>query len=272
MVTGLVAAISAAESGRFGEEMKGMDEIKKHVKKRYGRFAKEESSCCSSCGEGTDAVEQAKSIGYSEEEIASIPPEATMGLGCGNPTALAGLKEGEIVLDLGSGAGVDAFLASKKVGVAGKVIGVDMTPEMIDRANELIDKYGYTNIEFRLGEIEKLPVESGTVDVIISNCVINLTPDKVASFKEAYRVLKTGGRILVSDLVTDGELPEDIRRSFDAWAECIAGALEREEYLDAIREAGFLDIRTVSERAYSEPGMDGRLDGRIISVQIEAYK
>lgn len=248
------------------------DEIKKHVQKRYGRFAKEGGSCCSSCGDGADVVEQAKAIGYSEEEIKSIPPEATMGLGCGNPTALAGLKEGETVLDLGSGAGVDAFLASKKVGATGKVIGVDMTPEMIERANELIERYGYTNVEFRLGEIEELPVEAGTVDVIISNCVINLTPDKLASFKEAHRALKPGGRLLVSDLVTEGALPEDVRESFDAWAECIAGALEREEYLTAIRDAGFHDIRIVSEHAYSEPGMDERLEKKIISVNIEAYK
>ena len=252
--------------------MENKDEVKKHVKKRYWRFAKEGGSCCSSCENTGDVVEQAKSLGYSAEEIGSIPAEAMMGLGCGNPTALAGLKEGETVLDLGSGAGVDAFLASKKVGETGRVVGVDMTPEMLDKANELIKKYDYANIEFKLGEIENLPVKPETVDVIISNCVINLTPDKLASFKEAYRVLKAGGRLLVSDLVTDGEIPEDIRRSFDAWAECIAGALEREEYLTAIREAGFQDVRIVSEHAYSEPGMDERLDKKIISVQIEAYK
>ena len=252
--------------------MENKDEIKKHVKKRYGRVVKEGSSCCSSCGDSEDTVEQIKSLGYSEEEIESIPAEAMMGLGCGNPTALAGLKEGETVLDLGSGAGVDAFLASKRVGETGRVIGIDMTPEMLDKANELIEKYDYKNIEFKLGEIENLPVEPETIDVIISNCVINLTPDKLASFKEAYRVLKVGGRLLVSDLVTDGELPENIRRSFDAWAECIAGALEREEYMTAIREAGFRDVRIVSEHAYSEPGMDERLDKKIISVQIEAYK
>ena len=252
--------------------MDNNDEVKKHIKKRYGRFAKGGGSCCAGCGDGADAFEQARNIGYSEEEISSIPPEATMGLGCGNPTALAGLKEGETVLDLGSGAGVDAFLASKRVGTGGRVIGVDMTPEMIDRANELIERYDYTNVDFRLGEIESLPVDAETVDVIISNCVINLTPDKVKSFMEAFRVLKPGGRLLVSDLVTDGELPEDIRASFDAWAECIAGALEREEYLEAIREAGFRDIRIVCEHPYTEPGLDERLHNKIISVQIEAYK
>jgi SAM-dependent methyltransferase len=248
------------------------NEIKKHVKKRYGRFVKEGSSCCSTCGDGADALEQARALGYSADEIESIPVEAAMGLGCGNPTALAGLREGETVLDLGSGAGIDAFLASKRVGATGKVIGVDMTPEMIEKANDLIEKYDYRNVEFKLGEIENLPVESESVDVIISNCVINLTPDKLASFKEAYRALRPGGRLLVSDLVTEGELPEDLRKSFDAWAECIAGALEREAYLTAIRQAGFRDVRLVSERTYSEPEMDERLDKKIISICVEAYK
>lgn len=157
-----------------------------------------------------DAVEQVKRIGYSERELQSIPGPAIMGLGCGNPTALADLKEGETVLDLGSGAGVDVFLAANKVGPKGRVIGVDMTEEMVNRANEIAKKHGYKNVEFKLGEIENLPLEDSSVDVIISNCVINLSPDKLRTYREAYRVLKSGGRILISDLVTGGELPSKL--------------------------------------------------------------
>ena len=195
-----------------------------------------------------------------------------MGLGCGNPTALAELKEGETVMDLGSGGGIDVFLAARKVGEKGKVIGVDMTPEMLQRARENAKKGNYNNVEFRLGEIENLPAANDSVDVIISNCVINLSPDKSAVFKEIYRVLKPDGRILISDLVTEGELPEEIRKSFPAWAECIAGALEKKEYLDIIKKAGFRNVTVVSEYPFNESGMDDRLLGKIISVQIKAYK
>jgi ubiquinone/menaquinone biosynthesis C-methylase UbiE len=195
-----------------------------------------------------------------------------MGLGCGNPTALAELTEGETVLDLGCGAGLDVFLAAQKVGDTGKVIGVDMTPEMVAKARENAEKGHYTNVEFRLGEIENLPIEDNSVDVIISNCVINLSPDKLVTFKEAFRVLKPNGRILISDLVTEGELPEDIRQSFEAWACCIAGALERQEYLGTIEKAGFRDVAIVAQHQYVEPGLDQRLAGKITSVQVRAYK
>jgi SAM-dependent methyltransferase len=247
-------------------------EVKKFVRCRYGKIASEKDSCCSCCGSPPDLVEQAKSMGYSEDEIKSIPTDAVMGLGCGNPTALAELKEGETVLDLGSGGGLDVFLAANKVGEKGKVIGVDMTPEMIQKAKENARKAEYQNVEFRLGEIENLPVEDNSVDIIISNCVINLSPDKLATFKEAFRVLKPNGRILISDLVTEGELPIEIRRSFDAWAECIAGALEKKEYLDTIRKAGFRDIEIVQQHTYGEPGMDNRLAGKITSVRVKAFK
>jgi ubiquinone/menaquinone biosynthesis C-methylase UbiE len=195
-----------------------------------------------------------------------------MGLGCGNPTALAELKEGETVLDLGCGGGLDVFLAARKVGQKGTVIGVDMTPEMIAKAEENATRGGYKNVEFRLGEIEQLPLEDDSVDVIISNCVINLSPDKLRTFKEAYRVLRHNGRILISDLVTQGELPEEVRQSFDAWACCIAGALERQEYLSTIESAGFRDVTIVAQHQYGEPGLDDRLSGKIISVQVKAYK
>jgi len=252
--------------------MKGEKEIKKFVKDRYGEIVSKGDSCCPSPCCAADLAQQAKSMGYSEKEIRSLPEAAVMGLGCGNPTALAELKEGETVLDLGSGGGLDVFLAAQKVGEKGRVIGVDMTTEMVEKAEENARKGNYKNVEFRLGEIETLPVEDNSIDVIISNCVINLSPDKLATYKEAFRVLKSGGRILISDLVTEGELPEDVRRSFDAWAECIAGALEKQEYLNTIKKAGFREVAIVAEHAYGEPGMDDRLKGKIISIQVKAYK
>lgn len=246
------------------------EKIKKFVKERYSKIAKENTGCCPSCG--CDAVEQTKRIGYSQEDLGKIPKEAVMGLGCGNPTALADLKEGETVLDLGAGGGIDVFLAANKVGPKGFVIGVDMTREMIDRANELARKSGYKNVEFRLGEIEGLPIEDNSIDLIISNCVINLSPDKLKTYKEAYRVLKPGGRILISDLVTEGKLPEEIIKSFEAWASCISGALEKKEYLNTIKKAGFKNISIVSQNTFYEPGLNDKLAGKITSVKIRAYK
>ncbi len=179
-----------------------------------------------------------KSIGYSENQIMSVP-DANMGLGCGNPTAFAELKSGEVVLDLGSGAGFDCFLAAQKVGSSGKVIGVDMTPEMLEKAKANSLKYGYSNVEFRFGDIEALPVEDKSVDVIISNCVINLAPDKEKVFREAFRVLKSGGRMYISDMVLLAELPEDLRNDKDLLAGCVAGAILKEEYLGLLRKIGF---------------------------------
>jgi ubiquinone/menaquinone biosynthesis C-methylase UbiE len=213
-----------------------------------------------------------KRIGYSKKELEKIPEEAVMGLGCGNPTALADLKKGEIVLDLGAGAGIDVFLAAEKVGSRGRVIGVDMTRAMVDKANRAAREHGYKNVEFRLGEIEHLPVEDGSVDVIISNCVINLSPDKLRVYREAYRALKPNGRLLISDLVTEGELPAAIRKNFDAWAGCIAGALEKGKYLDTIKKAGFRDVRIVAENTYYEPGLHRSLAGKITSVKVSAVK
>lgn len=251
--------------------MKGDKEIKNFVKDRYGEIASRGDSCCPSCCPA-DLAQQAKSMGYSEEEIGSLPEEALMGLGCGNPTALAELKEGETVLDLGSGGGLDVFLAAQRVGGKGKVIGVDMTTEMIEKARRNAEKGSYTNVEFLPGEIENLPLGNNSVDVIISNCVINLSPDKLATFKEAFRVLKPGGRILISDLVTEEELPEEVRRSFQAWAECIAGALQKEEYLNVIRQAGFREMTIAAQHTYEGSGMDHRLRGKITSIQVRAYK
>ncbi len=252
------------------------EKIKKHVKKRYGEIAKAESSscssgCCSSSSCGPPPQYVAWKIGYSPDDIESVPEDSVLGLGCGNPVALASLKEGETVLDLGSGGGIDVFLASKKVGQTGKVIGVDMTEEMLERAKATASKHGYTNVEFRLGEIDALPVEDESVDVIISNCVINLAPDKLKVFQEAYRVLKPNGRLMVSDLVTQGELPEEVRKSFDAWAGCIAGALEKGDYLDKIANAGFKNVKVVSQKPYTIE-ISPELRGKIVSVQVEAHK
>jgi arsenite methyltransferase len=245
--------------------------LKDVIKDRYGKIARgEQTFCCPSCGPTT--TDQCLAVGYTAEDLRLVPELAILGVGCGNPTALADLKEGETVLDLGSGAGIDVFLAAKKVGPHGRVIGVDMTEDMVARGQQLAREHGFANVEFRLGYIEQLPVDSATVDVIISNCVINLTPDKLASFTEIHRVLKPGGRILISDLVTAGELPEDVRASAAAWADCLAGAMAKEAYLETIRSAGFADVTVVSQSSYEAPGMDERLQGKIISVKVGAVK
>jgi SAM-dependent methyltransferase len=233
------------------------DEIKKHVRERYARAAKPGTSCCapaaSPCGCGQPGLSEEKAgrmIGYSPEELKSIPEDANLGLGCGNPAALAGLKKGETVLDLGSGAGIDCFIAAARVGPSGRVIGVDMTPEMIDRARANTRKNGYKNVEFRLGEIENLPAADNSIDVIISNCVINLSTDKGRVFGEALRVLRPGGRMMVSDLALKKPLPAAIRESVEAYVACIAGAMIKDDYLGAVRDAGFKDIQVVSETAF----------------------
>jgi SAM-dependent methyltransferase len=250
--------------------MKKQD-IKEIIKDRYGKIARGETVfCCPSCG--PTPADQCLAVGYTEEDLKLVPEAAVLGVGCGNPTALADLKEGETVLDLGSGAGIDVFLAAKRVGERGLVIGVDLTEDMIARGNELAAQNGFSNVEFRHGDIEHLPVASGTVDVVISNCVINLTPDKLASFREIHRVLKPGGRILIADLVTAGELPADVRDSAAAWADCLAGAMEKEAYLDTIRQAGFSEVALAAEFAYEAPGMDGRLLGKILSIKVRAGK
>jgi arsenite methyltransferase len=249
--------------------------VKEFVKERYSKIAtnEESSNSCSCCGgEENSIIKQAQAAGYTIEEIKSIPSDAVFGLGCGNPTALAEINSGETVLDLGSGGGIDVFLAANKVGDMGKVIGVDMTSEMVETAVKNGIEGGYENVEFKEGEIENLPIEDNAIDLIISNCVINLTPDKLKAYREAYRVLKPDGRILISDIVTDGEIPIEIRKNFQAWAGCIAGALEKQEYIDTIKKTGFKDVEIVSEHIFTEPNMDEPLIGKIISVQIKAYK
>ncbi|MGD1118400.1 MAG: arsenite methyltransferase [Dehalococcoidales bacterium] len=275
-------------------------EIRQSVRENYGKIAKESGSCCKpksktqSCCNTNDtasAREASKNIGYSEADMDSVPDGANLGLGCGNPIALASLKEGETVLDLGSGAGFDCFLAANRVGKKGKVIGVDMTAEMLEKARENARKDNFTNVEFRLGEIEALPVADNTVDVIISNCVINLSTDKPRVFREAYRALKPGGRLMVSDIVLTKELPEDIRNSVEAYVSCVGGAITEAEYLGAIEAAGFTDVRVKDTAAFGTEALETNptavslaessglpmdrikeLAGGILSIKVSAVK
>jgi SAM-dependent methyltransferase len=240
--------------------------IKQIVKEKYSEIAKKSSSCCK-CGCSTDDISE--NIGYSKEELKSVPEGSNLGLGCGNPTALAQLKEGDVVLDLGSGAGFDVFLAANKVGEKGHVIGVDMTKEMIDKAKENAEKGGYKNVEFRFGDIEDLPVEDDSIDVIITNCVINLTPDKSRVFEEAYRVLKKGGKMCVSDIVLLEELSEEQKNDKNLLTGCVAGALLKWDYIDKIKEIGFRvkilsEDRNISKKQYNGIPLE--------SIKIVAYK
>ena len=230
------------------------DETRKIVREGYAKVAKQKGSCCApvaSCCGGTDRTQEiSKKMGYTEEELNVVPEGANLGLGCGNPVALASLKECETVLDLGSGAGFDCFLASSKVGDRGKIIGVDMTPEMVEKARENARKGNYANVEFRLGEIENLPVGDNSVDAVISNCVINLSPNKKRVFAETFRALKPGGRLMISDIVLLKELPDFIRNSIQAYVGCVAGAMLKDEYLKTVREAGFQDVKIIDETAF----------------------
>ncbi|MDH5635146.1 MAG: arsenite methyltransferase [Candidatus Bathyarchaeota archaeon] len=241
------------------------EKIKQHVKKHYAEVAKG-TSCCdvSTCCGPSSRASYAKMIGYSDEELKALPESVTGTVaGCGNPTALAELKEGDVVLDLGSGGGIDAFLAAKKVGPKGRVIGVDMTEEMVQLAKDNAERMKVENVEFRLGEIENLPLEDEIFDVLISNCVINLSPDKDKVFGEAFRVLKPGGRVLISDIVTQGELPDEIRENPEMWAACIAGALDEKVYLQKIMNAGFEKVEVIAKNDFM---------GMVSSIKVRAYK
>lgn len=227
-------------------------DVRQAVRERYARAATEGSGCCepSCCGHGDapTTADVSRAVGYRDDDLAEVPSEANLGLGCGNPTAIASLEEGQTVLDLGSGAGIDCFLAAKQVGPQGRVIGVDMTPEMLSRARRNAASGGYENVEFRLGEIEALPVADASVDVVISNCVLNLSPDKGRTLAEAFRVLKPGGRMVVSDLVSDMAVPSVLAGNLDAVAGCLPTF--RETYLAEYRQAGFENVRIVQETAY----------------------
>ena len=230
------------------------EDIKKAVRTGYAKIAKNAGTCCfpsaSCCGSENTVENISKGIGYSPEDLHAVPEGANLGLGCGNPVALASLREGETVIDLGSGAGFDCFLAARKVGESGQVIGVDMTPEMLDKARGNARKGGYRNVEFRLGEIENLPVADGIADIVISNCVINLSPDKKRVFEEAFRVLKPGGRLMVSDIVLLQELPLALKNSIEAYVGCVAGAVMKDDYIGAIRAAGFQEVNIIDETVF----------------------
>ena len=283
--------------------------IKSSVRERYAGFvthslrgslaartppdpqAEPQRSCCSASPSSCTAGNASLNLGYAAQDLEAAPEGANLGLGCGNPVALASLKPGETVLDLGSGAGFDAFLASKRVGPEGRVIGVDMTPQMIERSSTLARTHGYANVEFRLGDIESLPVADAAVDAIISNCVVNLSTDKARVFREAFRVLKPGGRLMVSDLVLVRPLPEAVAQHMDAYGACIAGALLKADYLAAIEAAGFANVAVVGERRYGldmfspelmeaarqrYPGLSAEeleaAAGAVLSIQVEATK
>jgi SAM-dependent methyltransferase len=223
------------------------DQIRQNVRSRYKQIALQESNsgtCCSTSSACCDSpTEISSKLGYSTEELSAVPEGSNLGLGCGNPQAIAELKPGEVVLDLGSGGGFDCFLASRQVGETGRVIGVDMTPEMISKARANASKGGFSNTEFRLGEIEHLPVADQSVDVIISNCVINLSPDKPQVFREAFRVLKSGGRLAISDVVLTAELPTEIKNDLDAlYSGCISGASPIDELKMILEQSGFTQV------------------------------
>ncbi len=252
--------------------------IKQEVRQRYGRIALDSGSCCgpsvdSSCCGAPDAAADIVFVDYGDLRT-QVVAEADLGLGCGTPTLTARLHPGQTVLDLGSGAGIDVFLAAQAVGAQGRVIGVDMTPEMIARARANAEKGGFANVEFRLGEIEHLPLEADSVDVVLSNCVINLAPDKAQVFDEVYRVLKPGGQFSISDMVTYGDVPQALRQDMLLWAGCISGALDREHYLGLIRSAGFRNVSVEKETTYDAQAAGLQLEGNfgVASVTVVGEK
>lgn len=258
------------------------EDIYREVRRQYGRIAKggdtgccgASAACCGTPADGTGTLSRA--LGYTAEEVGVVPDGANLGLGCGNPQVIAGLRPGEVVLDLGSGAGFDCFLASRQVGDSGRVIGVDMTPEMIDKARENARREAYRNVEFRLGRIESLPVADASVDVVISNCVVNLSPDKAGVFEEVFRVLKPGGRVAVSDVVARAELPASIRQDMALHTGCMAGASTVTDLEAMLRASGFEAIRVVprdeSRNFMREwvPGTD--ITDHLVSATIEAIR
>jgi arsenite methyltransferase len=246
--------------------------IRAEVRRRYGATASGGSCCSDACCTTSDATD----LGYSEAEKAAAPEAADLGLGCGNPLAIASLRQSQVVLDLGSGAGFDCFLAARAVGPTGKVIGVDMTHEMLTKARDNAQKSGFTNVEFRLGEIEALPVGDNSIDVIISNCVINLSPEKQRVFNEAFRVLKAGGRLAVADMVATAPLPDDIKSDWAAYTGCMAGASQIKDLEQLLRDSGFEKIEIApkdSSRSFIREWLPGkRIEDYVVSATIEAVK
>jgi SAM-dependent methyltransferase len=246
--------------------------VREEVRRRYGASASGKSACAADCCTSTDST----NLGYSAEDAATVPEAANLGLGCGNPIAIASLKEGQVVLDLGSGAGFDCFLAARAVGKSGSVIGVDMTHEMLTKARENAQKNGFTNVEFRLGEIEALPVADNSVDVIISNCVINLSPEKRRVFNEAFRVLKQGGRLAIADMVATARLSDDIKADWAAYTGCISGASQITDLERMLQASGFKEIKIApkdSSRSFIREWLPGKkIEDYLVSATIEAVK
>lgn len=239
------------------------EQLKAEVRKKYGEIAESSASCCGSDDTCVDVSE-------SYETIDGYVDEVDLGLGCGLPTEIADLQPGETVLDLGSGGGLDAFIARREVGSEGRVLGVDMTPAMIEKASKAADNLGYDNVEFRLGDIEDMPISSEAIDVVVSNCVLNLVPDKRQAYDEVFRVLKSGGRFCISDIVSRGELPENIRRAAELYVGCVAGAMDHSEYLAVIEAAGFSAVEVVEERSISLP--DELLRRYLSADELEAFR
>jgi len=249
------------------------NEVKEMVRHRYGGIAAGNQGCC---GAATTSQDASCSMGYSEAELASLPEGADLGLGCGNPQALAAMRAGEVVIDLGSGAGIDCFLAAQQVGPTGRVIGVDMTHEMLKKARANAERIGAANVEFRLGEIEHLPIGDSTANVVISNCVINLVPDKEQVYRESFRVLKPGGRIAIADVVNTASLPPELAADVSLLCGCVAGAATVHQIEDWLASAGFTDIRITlkpESRALVETWAPGQgIENYVASATIEGRK
>jgi arsenite methyltransferase len=264
--------LSMHEAMKIAPTESSSETVREEVRRRYGATASDKSACADACCTSTSAT----ALGYSAEDAAAAPEAADLGLGCGNPLAIASLKQGQVVLDLGSGAGFDCFLAARAVGKNGRVIGVDMTHEMLGKARENAQKNKFANVEFRLGEIEALPVADNSVDVIISNCVINLSPEKQRVFNEAFRVLKPGGRLAVADMVATAPLPNEIKSDWAAYTGCIAGASQITELEQMLRNSGFKDIKIApkdSSRSFIREWLPGkRIEDYLISATVEAVK
>jgi SAM-dependent methyltransferase len=245
------------------------------VRERYARIATESSSCCGDACSGA-STDQSRKLGYSDDDLDAVDGSADLGLGCGNPTAIAGLAEGDTVLDLGAGGGFDCFLAAREVGAAGDVIGVDMTPEMVEKARENVEANDATNVEFRLGEIEHLPVADESVDVVLSNCVVNLSPDKPRAFREAYRVLRPGGRLAISDVVLTAELPADLEADPASVAECVGGAASISALEAMLTDAGFVDVsiepKSNSDEFIRDWDSERDLSDYVVAATIEGEK